>query len=237
MNPVAPAAEFDEGGLDGLGDVDHPRLVDVPLELFLALVLHLEVVENAVAHDGDADLLGMGPVHEHHLLRALPGGDLFLLPAFLGLFLRVPQGLLGHGAFGPRRDLRAREGGFLRAGFGSGRLPRGGGRGGPPPPSPPAPAPRALPSPRTPGALSFPRPRRRLRRRPFLTTSCALTASATSRISGAASAGSSRTAWLPPPSARGAPGSSPAAGVTGASLSFFRRGPRFQYLRFFFSSV
>src|SRR3990172_9125353 len=77
----------------------------------------------------------MGPVHEHHLLRALPRGDLFLLPAFLGLFLRVPRGLLGHGAFGPRRDLRAREGGFLRAGFGSSRPPRGGVRGLLPPPS------------------------------------------------------------------------------------------------------
>src|SRR3990172_12128310 len=101
----------------------------------------------------------MGPVHEHPLLRALPGGALFPLPAFLGLFLRVPQGLLGHGAFGPRRDLRAREGGFLRAGFGSGRLPRGGGRGLlPPPSSAPAgsTAPLSLPSPRVPRVPPLP---------------------------------------------------------------------------------
>jgi hypothetical protein len=89
--PVAPSPEIDEGRLDRLGDVYHLRLVDVPLVQFSALVLHLEVVENTIAYDGNADLFGVGPVDEHHLLRALSRGDFLPLLVFLGLFLLAPR--------------------------------------------------------------------------------------------------------------------------------------------------
>jgi hypothetical protein len=113
--PVPPASEIHEGGFDRRGDVYHPRLVDVPLELFPSLVLHLEIVENPVAYDGHADLLEVHPVDEHHLPRARSRRDgLFLLLFALGLFLLLSRDpLLGQGAFGTRRDLRTVYGIFL----------------------------------------------------------------------------------------------------------------------------
>ncbi len=77
---VAAAAELDERRLDRVGDVDDLRLVDVPLERLLALVLDLVVVEVPLRDDRHPVLLGVKAIDQHHLLRA---GPRRLLPLFL----------------------------------------------------------------------------------------------------------------------------------------------------------
>ncbi|MFO0957825.1 MAG: hypothetical protein U0800_10255 [Isosphaeraceae bacterium] len=68
---VAADREIDEGRLDGRLDVDDPALVYIAGIELVAGPLDVQLLEDAILHDGDAALLGLEHVDQHFLLHAV----------------------------------------------------------------------------------------------------------------------------------------------------------------------